>query len=158
MQQADENNERSYRLVSAWMILAVVLLVAGCEGADDMPFHPEPPGLEDPPLDRGQFMAEVLPVFDRRGCASLACHGSAQNPFPLTGNHAEPDSELDFFRAADQVFFADPALSDLLLKPLAIGEGGVPHDAPTIFTSTDDPDFQILARWVGADSAGGGQP
>jgi len=35
------------------------------------------------------------------------------------------------------------------LKPLAEAIGGVPHNAPTIFTTRADPDYQILARWAG---------
>lgn len=112
-----------------------------------MPFHPEPPGLDDPRLDRAVFTSEVLPVFERQGCSSIHCHGSGTHPFPLT---AGADPELDFLRAADQISFDDPAASPLLRKPLAPAAGGVPHNAPAIFTATTDPDYLILSRWVGA--------
>jgi hypothetical protein len=140
--------------------IAAVLLVlgaAGCAGGDDTPFHPDPPGLGDPPLDREMFLAEVLPVLNNRGCSSIQCHGSGTHPFPLTGG---VDPELDYFRAADQVTFENRAASPLLRKPLSPAAGGVPHDAPTIFDTTDDPDYQTLAVWVGAepDSVPKGEP
>jgi hypothetical protein len=133
--------------------ILIAFLALGCGGPGETPFHPEPPGLDDPPLDRQVFASEVLPVFERRGCSSIHCHGSGTHPFPLTGG-ADPD--LDFLRAADQVSFVEPAASLLLRKPLAEAAGGVPHNAPAIFSTEDDPDFVILARWVGAlpDSSG----
>jgi hypothetical protein len=128
----------------------VVLAIAGAQGCgkNDTPFHPEPPGLEDPPLDRTMFMNQVLPVFTRRGCATLQCHGGGGHPFPLTGG---ADPELDYSRAADQVEIDDPPASLLLLKPLAVAAGGVVHNAQTIFTSQTDPGFQILARWASGE-------
>lgn len=127
--------------------ILVAMLALGCGASDSTPFHPEPPGLEDPPLDREVFVSEVLPVLAGRGCSSIHCHGSGTHPFPLTGG-ADPD--LDFLRAADQVSFTDPASSRLLLKPLSPALGGVPHSAPAIFTSLTDPDYLTLARWAGA--------
>ncbi len=137
----------------AWFMAAACLALLGCGASESTPFHPEPPGLDDPPLDRATFTSDVLPVLDRRGCSSIHCHGSGTHPFPLTRG---ADPELDFLRAADQVSFADPAASPLLRKPLAPSAGGVPHNAPAIFTSLRDPDFLILARWAGAvfDSTG----
>jgi hypothetical protein len=131
--------------------VAVACLALSCSANEPTPFHPEPPGLDDPPLDRAAFTSEVLPVFDRRGCSSIHCHGSGTHPFPLTGG---ADPELDFLRAADQVSFSHPGASPLLLKPLAPAAGGLPHSAPAIFISTSDPDFLVLARWVGAASEG----
>lgn len=131
-------------------IAAVLLLLsaAGCAGGDDTPFHPDPPGFENPPLDEDVFVAEVLPVLNGRGCSSIHCHGSGTHPFPLTGG---ADPRLDFLRAADQVSFEDPAMSRLLLKPLSEAAGGLPHNAPGIFDTTDDPDYRTIARWVGAE-------
>jgi hypothetical protein len=138
-----------------WHCIAAVLLVlsaSGCAGEDDNPFHPEPPGFDDPPLDEEVFVAEVLPVLNARGCSSIHCHGSGTQSFSLTGG---ADPRLDYLQAANQVSFEDPAASRLLLKPLAEAAGGLPHNAPTIFHTTADPDYQTIARWVGAapDSA-----
>jgi hypothetical protein len=130
----------------------VMLAAAGCGSESSTPFEPESPVLGDPPLDRAQFFAEVLPVLSQRGCAAAQCHASGHHPFPLSGGS---DPELDYFRAADQVSLEDPASSPLLLKPLAYSAGGLLHDAPTIFTSTADPDYQVLARWVGIEEEGG---
>jgi hypothetical protein len=144
------------RLRSGWPIVLLAAAIAGCGANDDTPFHPEPPGLEDPPLDRTVFMNEVLPVLNRQGCSSINCHGSGTHPFPLTGG---ADPELDYYRAANEVSIEDPASSLLLLKPLAEAAGGVVHNAPTIFQTREDPDYLILARWAGAEpdsSAGRG--
>jgi hypothetical protein len=102
--------------------------------------------LEDPPLDRQMFMSEVLPVLERQGCSSINCHGSGTHPFPLSRGE---DPELDYYRAANEVSIEHPEASLLLLKPLSEAIGGVPHNAPTIFSSREDPDYQILARWAG---------
>jgi len=54
------------RLRSTWLLVLVAAAAgSGCGPNDDTPFHPQPPGLDDPPLDREMFMTEVLPVLDR---------------------------------------------------------------------------------------------
>jgi hypothetical protein len=125
----------------------VALAMATAPGCDktDTPFHPEPPGLEDPPLDRTMFMNQVLPVLNN---LCVGCHGTGNHPFPLTGG---ADPELDYYRAADQVEIDDPPASLLLLKPLHPDAGGVVHNAPAIFLSQSDPDFQILAAWASGE-------
>lgn len=133
----------------ALLVALVAVAGAGCDGAEPIPlFDPGPHGLEMPPLDQKVFMSEVLPLFDRRGCSSIHCHGSGTHPFPLTGG---ADAELDLYRTADQVEFEDPQSSFLLLKPLAEAAGGVPHNAGDIFTDRTDPDYLVLARWIGAE-------
>ncbi len=42
----------------------------------------------------------------------------------------------------------DPASSRLLLKPLANGEGGLPHTGGTFWESTDDPEYARVLQWI----------
>jgi hypothetical protein len=143
------------RLIRALFVVLAAAVAAGCEAERTPPFDPGLPGLQMPPLDQKVFMSEVLPLFDRRGCASIHCHGSGTHPFPLTGGAY---ADLDFYRTADQVEFDDPPSSLLLLKPLAEAAGGVPHNAGDIFLDRTDPDYLILARWIGAEPPPEGRP
>ncbi len=143
------------RPIRTLLVMLAAAGALGCEAERTPPFDPGVPGLELPPLDQKVFMSEVLPLFDRRGCASIHCHGSGTHPFPLTGG---ADAELDFYRTADQVEFDDPQSSLLLLKPLAEAVGGVPHNAGDIFLDRSDPDYLLLARWIGAEPPLRGRP
>jgi len=128
--------------------IALLCAVAGC-GTDVTP--PTPPGggqrLE---LSAERFAAEVEPVLMARGCdAGGDCHGGGiRGTFELSPASAK-DVEFDFEQARLQVRPTDRAESPLLTKPLAEPLGGAPHSYEP-FTSTDDPDYQVILAWINA--------
>lgn len=65
------------------VVITLGLLATGCSvgavdgiGGDDTP-TPDGPG-NDPRA--GTFAAQVLPLFDGKGCNNVSCHGGVQNP------------------------------------------------------------------------------
>ena len=69
-------------------LLLAAGVISGCSSDDPRVFSPEAPGVDDPPFDRQVFDETIVPLMARQGCATAACHGSSQNPFPLTGSYA----------------------------------------------------------------------
>ncbi len=126
-----------------WCALCTVSCLVGCAPDAAPPFAPTGDSVPEPVPDRFEFARTVAPILEARGCATAECHGGGRHPFPLTG-----DLELDYYRAADQVNGTTPPESPLLRKPLAAAAGGSAHDAPTIFQTASDPDYQRLLSWA----------
>ncbi|HEX9638424.1 MAG TPA: hypothetical protein VGB99_12860 [Acidobacteriota bacterium] len=87
----------------------------------------------------------IRPILIARGCANAGCHGPQDfsSRFRIT---AYP--EYDYVLTGERANFDQPALSELLRKPLAPAAGGMDHDGGTIFSSTADPDYQTLLAWI----------
>jgi hypothetical protein len=140
---------------------AVWCVLAACQGELETP-------LDAPPLDRPYFDCRVQPVLTQY-CAALACHGDAARYFHVFArNRLRVDraetARNAFLRPAERdhnfagtlamVDAEDPERSLLLRKPLEPAAGGFFHGGATlygegnVFATTDDPDYQQLARWI----------
>jgi hypothetical protein len=127
-------------------MLALPAMVWGCSGPVEPPQPPS--GGHTITLDYTQFGATVEPVLARHGCdAGGDCHGGGIRGTLALSPQGAKDTLFDFQQVSLTVSPTDPASSPILLKPLAISAGGVPH-AVKPFASTDDPDYQALRAWV----------
>ncbi len=122
------------------------LVVPPVAAADaDVPPPPEPPG----PVS---FSADVLPVFERRGC--VICHatgpGNDDGGLKLTGDatkiHDELAKELSLTYLSTRIDLATPAASLLLRMPLLEDPADAHPVAP--FASTADADYVLLLAWI----------
>ena len=116
--------------------------------------------------DRAAFEAQVWPILVR-DCGFAACHGSEPRFFLVYGpGHERLDPtlrtaaavtpaelQLSYDRARSMIDAADPANSLLLKKPLEVAAGGAGHEGTDVYgrdvyARVDDPNFQVLVRWV----------
>jgi hypothetical protein len=124
-------------------------------------------------LDRDYFRCNVQPVLAAR-CSFPACHGDARRPLALYAvgrmryavgwdRPTTPitDAELANNFAIASGFATTTATGQvwLLAKPLATSAGGYFHrgaelyNEGDVFTSTDDHGYQLLAKWIGGETA-----
>lgn len=142
----------------------VPALLGGCVGSERFAQPPE--------VDRARFEAEVYPIL-LRDCGFPACHGDADRFFRVHGpgrTRLDPDTlpydapttaEIDatFDRARSMLAAVpDPRESLLLRKPLEASAGGGAHmglDAlgRNVYPSREDPSWQTIAAWAGAEVA-----
>ena len=116
------------------------------------------------PLDYEMFKTKVEPIFlETRGdhARCYACHSQSNNGFhlqrltPGAAFWSETQSRKNFAAIANVVNPADPMRSPLLLHPLAPEAGGDAfHSGGRQFESKDDPDWRILAAFIGGETAG----
>ncbi len=127
------------------LFLASILPLA-CSAPSEPPAPPS--GGERPVLDFARFVDEIEPLFARHGCAMEGdCHGGGiRGTFALSPRSA-PDVAFDFAQTSLQVDALDPNGSLLLLKPLALTAGGLPHSSKP-FASRDDADFRAVSDWA----------
>jgi hypothetical protein len=147
------------------MVKLALLLVAGCAVEN-------PPAIA-PSLDRELFRCNVQPVLAAR-CAFPACHGTRTRPLAIFApgrerlgvgwdRPTEPvtQAELDANFQLVSGFTTTTATGEpwLLAKPLAPDAGGYYHrgadlfGSEDVFTSKDDPGYQLLARWIAGETA-----
>jgi len=116
-------------------------------------------------LDETVFRCNVEPILARQ-CSYLGCHGNAGTALRVytPGKlRAAPPANIDESEAAlsddeqhgnftSAAGFslpdASPGANLLLLKPLPESFGGREHLGGAIFTSTDDPQFVAIYRWL----------
>ncbi len=142
--------------------LAASALAVGCADA---------PKTADPARrEYQQFQREVYPVL-LRDCGFPDCHGSEQRFFRVYGpgrtRLAKSDGTVpgafdvptsdevssSYAMALSMVDDADPGLSELLRKPLAVEAGGAGHQGVDkygrdVYRTADDNGYVALARWV----------
>ena len=109
-------------------------------------------------LDYDVYKNRVEPIFlkKRPGHARCyVCHAEGNNAFrleklsPGDTSWSEEQSQRNFQIVAALIVAGDPDKSRLLLRPLAPEAGGLAfHSGGRQFSSKDDPDWEILARWV----------
>lgn len=103
-------------------------------------------------LPVSDFALDIVPLLTKAGCASGACHGSAQGRGGLRLSLFGYDPEADFAAIARdhegrRVDRADPTASLVLLKPsLQLPHGGGLRLQPL------PGEFERLRRWVDADT------
>ncbi len=112
-------------------------------------------------LDYDRFMRDIEPIITTTTFSSpgptqmscFSCHGisthAAYTAFPLVLGQ----SRANFTEAARQVSIEDPDVSLLLLKPLALAAGGVPHgqlanDGGEQFSTTQSAHFRVIQQWI----------
>lgn len=111
-------------------------------------------------LDYDEFMRTIQPYLlstqyssPSAGTTCLSCHGvsgsTAYISFPLVVG--EPRN--NFNQTVARVTLDNPDTSSLLLKPLAIAAGGVPHglngnDAGEQFSTTDATAYKAILTWI----------
>ena len=122
--------------------------------------------------DADMFATEVQPIL-KRSCAFLGCHG--REGVPLTTYAVDylrirdPDGDIDPSRPAlDEIALAsaeidhnrralaarvgidDPAgdRARFLDRLIPIEQGGIPHADVVVFERTDDPELEVLRRFL----------
>jgi hypothetical protein len=116
-------------------------------------------GLQAQSLDYEAFKTKVEPVFakKRQGHARcVSCHSAANNAFRLepiekgSAGWSEEQSRKNFEAVSRLVKPGDPEKSILLKHPLSKEAGGDEfHSGGRQFVSKDDPDFKVIAEWIG---------
>lgn len=139
------------RIRRAVLPLALLLSVApGAVQGCSSPTAPIPPpsGGTRLALSDSAFQANVEPVLMRQGCdATGDCHGGGIRGTLQLSPPGAKDPQFDFDQVCLQVSTSDPEASPILLKPLALGAGGVPHSYKP-FASKSDPDYQAILAWI----------
>ncbi len=100
------------------------------------------------------FRHDVLPILNKTGCNSGACHGALAGKGGFRLSLRGYDHDADHFNIVKQdrgrrIEFADPGRSLILAKP----SGGMPHKGGIRF-ETDSPEYQLLARWISTGAIG----
>src|SRR5437588_5885623 len=106
------------------------------------------------------FKTKVEPIFLKKRPGHARCYGC--HILPNRGFHLEPlspgsaawnddQSRRNFQHVLQHVAPGDPTSSRLLLHPLAPEAGGDPfHSGGRQFASQNDPDWLVLAEWIGS--------
>jgi hypothetical protein len=142
--------------------IAIALLAAGCQTDLDAMRSPAE-------LDRPYFDCRVQPVLTKY-CSQQACHGDTARYYRIYARNRLRDGGDEtqrnaFMRAEERSHnydaaraFVDlerPERSLILLKPLEQAAGGSFHRGATlysganVFPDASDPDYQIIAQWIG---------
>jgi hypothetical protein len=140
-----------------WLLLTAAIATA-CANVDG--------GAALATPDRVVFDAQVWPILVR-DCGFSACHGSEPRFFLVFGpGHERLDPamrvgdmvtpaelQLSYDRTRAMIDVDDPTNSLLLKKPLEVAAGGSGHEGTDafgrdVYRSVDDPNFQLLVRWV----------
>jgi hypothetical protein len=122
-------------------------------------------------LDYEFFKANVEPIFlkKRPGHARCyACHGSGTGPqylVPLSPGSTSwtEDQSRQIFRNVSRLVDRDEPMNSVFLihplSPMAAGDLNFVHSGGRQFESKEDPDWQIMAKWVtGAKLTSSTQP
>lgn len=125
-----------------------------------------------PELDKNYFRCKVQPVLVK-SCGAFLCHADSARFFRVFGrnrlryglpaedrNTPLEDREIDWNYESARAFvdLDAPDRSLLLMKPLDQSAGGYYHGGATeyskgdVFLSTDEADYQILARWIDGET------
>ena len=105
----------------------------------------------DPSKDPGTpdfatFKGRVNPVLGQ-SCAASNCHGAPTNTLHLTCGSTPEEVRWNYFAAQDYVS-TDPALSEIVRRPLAASAGGTYHEGGTVFTNTSDGSYTAILDWA----------
>jgi YVTN family beta-propeller protein len=110
-------------------------------------------------LDFEFFRTKVQPIFLKNRGEHARCYGChilsnrilrLEPLSPGSTDWNDEQSHKNFQSALELVNSDNPAASKLLLHPLAPEAGGDPfHSGGRQFASQDDPDWRVMAEWVG---------
>jgi hypothetical protein len=100
-----------------------------------------------PPLDYETYKATVQPIFLERREGHVrcyTCHSENNNSW------TEEQSRKNYASVSGLAVPSDPASSKMLIHPLAPEAGGdLFHSGGRQFESKNDPDWKILAQFLG---------
>ena len=121
--------------------------------------RPQDSAQSQPSLDYETYRTRIEPIFLKKrqdGARCYDCHSTLSTRLRLeplaTGSSswAEDQSRRNFEAVSQLVTPCAPKKSRLLLHPLAKEAGGDPaHTGGKFWTSQSDPEWQMLADWVG---------
>lgn len=118
-----------------------------------------------------EYYASYVQPYLEAGCATLDCHGDPGHPLRLyaelglrkddalratsiAANH-EPTALTSEELRDNQLSLAGLTLANhgpgqhlALLKPLALSEGGIAHEGPTLWSSRQEPGFVCLRAYL----------
>lgn len=150
--QWNSQNDPEWQTLAAWVRT----------GAPHSSAHATPAAS----LDFDFYRASVEPIFlkarqpnEGSGNACFTCHSVLATrmrlqPLPPGATAwTEAQSHSNFEVVSRLVVPGDPAKSSLLLHPLATEAGGDPtHTGGKFWTSRENPEWRILAAWVGGQT------
>src|SRR5258707_13449957 len=118
-----------------------------------------PSPAQSPALSVDFFSTKVQPIFQKNRAVHARCYGCHILPnrifrlqplSPGTTDWSDEQSQRNFQSVLEVVVPGDPASSKLLLHPLSPDAGGDPfHSGGRQFASQNDPDWLVIAEWVG---------
>jgi len=150
------------RRVTACRVLPTLLLLAGCGS--------EPPEGALVDGDPELYATEVQPIVERR-CSFLHCHGNEgltltfyavgwlrwrdpEGPTELVEDQVtETELELNRRALASRAGPQDPGGTAVVRRMLPVDAGGIPHAGVVVFDSRDDPELEVLQRFLGTAHA-----
>jgi len=112
----------------------------------------EPPATPSPApapaAEPASFLRDVMPLFTKRGCNAIECHGSTlgKGGFRLSMFGAEPDADYDALtkmHLGRRINRVEPVKSLLLLK----ATNASPHTGGARIEA-GSPEYAMLASWV----------
>ncbi len=119
-------------------------------------------------LDFGTYRSRIEPIFLKRragGVRCYDCHSVLATRFRLESlpngdsSWTEEQSRRNFQVVSRLVIPSQPLQSRLLLHPLAQGAGGDPtHRGGKFWASQNDPEWKMVADWVGSSHGAPGSP
>jgi hypothetical protein len=138
---------------STYLTLRVIVATTFAVAIGSVSSQPKPPSL-----DLAFFVRRVEPIFLEKRLSHTrcyVCHVESNNAFrleklaPGSGSWSDEQSRRNFEAVSILVNPGDPAMSRLLLHPLAPEAGGdVFHSGGRQFASKADPAWKTLAAWV----------
>ncbi len=148
--------------VTACRVLPTLLLLAGCGS--------EPPDGAFVDGDPALYATEVQPIVERR-CSLLHCHGNDRltltfyavgllrwrdpnGPTELIEDQVT-ETELEHNRQAlaSRAGPQDPGGTAVVRRMRPVDAGGLPHADVVVFESRDDPELEVLQRFLGTAHA-----
>lgn len=121
-----------------------------------------------PPLDFNVYRTYIEPMFLKRRQQDIRCYDchsvmntrlKLQSLSTGASSWTEEQSKLNFAVVSKLVTPQQPMKSRLLLHPLAPEAGGDPtHTGGKFWTSSNDPEWQMIAEWIARASTNSNAP
>ena len=157
--------KRHRQIVVTVVALVVIALFPGPPFVETSAAQAVPAATAGSSADFQVYKTRIEPIFLKEregGVMCYNCHSvlntrlHLQTVSPASGfSWTEEQSRLNFAAVSQLVTPGDPAKSRLLMHPLAPEAGGDPfHTGGKFWKSRDDPEWQMIAEWVGSVSAG----